>query len=138
MLYPTANQSLLLLVVALIGFGCGFVYNLATLCTYLCAKKVFAKQLFFFFATIFSFFIYFLTNLHLNYGLFRIFPIIEFLTFLILEIFTLGKLWTKWLDAWYDKVMAKRQTEKPLPDEKDHKRKIWKKKRQANSKKSLP
>ena len=60
MLYPTANQSLLLLVVALIGFGCGFVYNLATLCTYLCAKKVFAKQLFSLFChNIFLFYIFF-------------------------------------------------------------------------------
>lgn len=104
MLYPTQNQTLLILVIALIGFGCGLLFNFAYLLSCFFKRNKFFTQVFYFISTILSGIILFFVNLNLNYGEFRIFVLIEFLFFLLLEMFTIGKLWTKTIDKCYNQI----------------------------------
>ena len=104
MLYPTFNQPLLLLCIAIAGFLCGLIFDAANFLLFAVKKKKFLSQLLYFFAIIISSFVLFFVNLKINYGQFRLFTLFEFITFLLIERFTLGILWTKALDKCYNKL----------------------------------
>ncbi len=103
MLYPTFNQTLLLLVVAAAGLISGLLFDLANFLIVPFKNKTAIKQVLYFFAILLSFGGLFFVNLIFNLGQFRIFVLIEFVFFLLLERFTLGILWTKAVEKCYNK-----------------------------------
>ena len=118
MLYPTFNQPMLILFVALSGLFAGLLFDISNFIIFPLKKKKIASQILHFVAVILGFGILFLVNLKFNYGQFRIFVLIEFLFILSIERFTLGILWTKALEKCYNNL---RKVKFP-----------WKKKTKAN------
>lgn len=84
MLYPTLNQPLVMLVMFFVGFASGFLFDFAFLLKK--SLKLKATNIFFdFLACIFSFVIFFVTNLYINYGQFRIYVVVIFIIACLLQ-----------------------------------------------------
>lgn len=103
MLYETLNQPLIITAIFFTGILCALFFDFASLVYYLCNKNKVVKQIADFFAAILSFFILFLVNLSVNFGKFRIYIILVFLIGFTIQRFTIGKLWTKFLEKCYIK-----------------------------------
>ena len=85
MLYPTLNQPLVMLVMLFVGFASGFLFDFAFLLKK-SLKDLKATNIFFdFLACIFSFVIFFVTNLYINYGQFRIYVVVVFIIACLLQ-----------------------------------------------------
>ena len=85
MLYPTLNQPLVMLVMFFVGFASGFLFDFAFLLKK-SLKDLKATNIFFdFLACIFSFVIFFVTNLYINYGQFRIYVVVVFIIACLLQ-----------------------------------------------------
>lgn len=85
MLYPTLNQPLVMLVMFFVGFASGFLFDFAFLLKK-SLKDLKATNIFFdFLACIFSFVIFFVTNLYINYGQFRIYVVVIFFIACLLQ-----------------------------------------------------
>ncbi len=104
MLFPTFNQPLLLLCLAIAGFLCGLFFDAANFLIFPVKKKKVISQILYFFAIIISSIVLFFVNLKINFGQFRLFTLLEFITFLLIERFTIGFLWTKVLEKCYNKL----------------------------------
>lgn len=102
MLYPTFNQPILILFVALSGFASGLIFDLANFFLFPLKKQKWLKEILYFFSVLIAFVCLYFINLEINYGEFRLFTLIEFVFFLLLERFTLGFLWTKALSKCYN------------------------------------
>ena len=79
MLYPTLNQPIVMLVIFFAGFTSGFLFDFALLLKKGLNNIKLVNVFFDFLACIFSFVIYFVTNLYINYGQFRIYVVILFI-----------------------------------------------------------
>ena len=85
MLYPTLNQPIVMLVMFFVGFASGFLFDFAFLLKK-SLKDLKATNIFFdFLACIFSFVIFFVTNLYINYGQFRIYVVVIFIIACLLQ-----------------------------------------------------
>lgn len=85
MLYPTINQPIVMLVMFFVGFASGFLFDFAFLLKK-SLKDLKATNIFFdFLACIFSFVIFFVTNLYINYGQFRIYVVVIFIIACLLQ-----------------------------------------------------
>ncbi len=104
MLYETLGQPFIILSIVLVGIFAGLIFELSKLITFLCNKNKIVGQIGYFLSTTISFLLLFIVNLQVNYGRFRIYILIVFSISLFLERATLGKLWTKLLDKWYNKL----------------------------------
>lgn len=107
MLYPTINQPYVILIIFLVGFASGILFDIANILSKLSNDK-FAKVLFDFLAVIFSFFILFYSNLHINYGQFRFYIVAIFLLAIMIERFISKILWTKCIKKCYNKLKEKK------------------------------
>jgi len=92
MLYPTLNQPYVFFVILLAGLVSGFLFDLSNFLNIFFNRNKVTKQILYFLATISSAFLLVLCNILCNYGIFRIFIILTFLTAFILQRFTLGSL----------------------------------------------
>ena len=108
MLYPTLNQPLVLLIIFLVGFVCGCIFDLARILSTL-AGDIWAKHILDFFAIVISFSILFFSNLIFNLGQFRLYVLAIFLLSFALERFFSKILWTKVLSKWYSSITRKRE-----------------------------
>lgn len=102
MLYPTANQPLIIVVMLLTGFLCGIMFDSFRCLTYLSGGDKWSKHFFDFLATILSFVLLFFANLWTNYGQFRLFVVILFLLGFAIERIISKFLWTKLVIRWYN------------------------------------
>ena len=107
MLYPTANQSLMIFLVFISGVISGVLFDLAKMLTFLSGKDKASKNIFEFFATILSFAILFTINLKFNYGQFRLYVIAIFLASLFVEQFLFKVLWTKVIKKCYNNFVER-------------------------------
>ncbi len=94
-IFETLNEPKIFLFLIIFGFLCGFLFDICYLITFLCNENKIVKNILQFFATIICFFIVFLINLKLNYGVFRVYILISFFFAIFLERITLGKLFAK-------------------------------------------
>lgn len=80
MLYPTLSQPIVFLCLAAAGLVCGLLFEIKRF-----ISSFWFKHIFDFFMVIFSAGIFFVLNLHLNYGQFRFWTIFTFVLVIILE-----------------------------------------------------
>ena len=84
MLYDTLSQFPFLCLLFVAGFLCGFVFDLKKLLIK-DTKQIFLGNLFDFFAITTSFVLLFFINLKQHYGIFRLFPLVWFISSLAIE-----------------------------------------------------
>ena len=107
MLYPTLNQPIVMLVMFFVGFASGFLFDFAFLLKK-SLKDLKATNIFFdFLACIFSFVIFFVTNLYINYGQFRIYVVVVFIFACLLQ-----RVLSKQLIQSFKKMVAKQKRKK--------------------------
>lgn len=85
MLYPTLNQPAVILSILATGLLAGFIFDICKLLAKGCSKLKFASIFFDFLAVLFSFLLLLLVNLLVNYGQFRAYVVVIFLTAILLE-----------------------------------------------------
>ncbi len=97
MLYSTLNQPLVFCILFFSGGLCSVFFIFIKL-----FKKNFIKQIYSFFSIILSFVIFTIANLFANYGQFRFYTILSFLTGLTVFYFIFKFLWTKLCQKCYN------------------------------------
>ena len=107
MLYPTLNQPIVMLVMFFVGFASGFLFDFAFLLKK-SLKDLKATNIFFdFLACIFSFVIFFVTNLSINYGQFRIYVVVIFIIACLLQ-----RVLSNQIMQFFKKIVAKTKKKK--------------------------
>lgn len=107
MLYPTLNQPLVMLVMTFVGFASGFLFDFAILLKK-SLKDLKATNIFFdFLACIFSFIMFFVTNLYINYGQFRIYVVVIFIIACLLQ-----RVLSNQIMQFFKKIVAKTKKKK--------------------------
>lgn len=104
MLYPTLNQPLVLLILFVVGFASGLIFDVAKILTTLSGGDKWSRHIFDFVATVLVFIVLYFTNLNINLGQFRLYVPIVFLLSFALERFFSKILWTKLLSKWYTNI----------------------------------
>ena len=95
MLYETLNQPKLLIIFIIVGFGCGLVYDIGNFIKFLFNNKKIANVILDIIETSVVLSVVFIVNLNFNYGQIRLFPILIFLIFFVIERYTIGKIIAK-------------------------------------------
>ena len=95
MLYETLNQPKLLIIFIIVGFGCGLVYDIGNFIKFLFNNKKIANVILDILETSVVLSVVFIVNLNFNYGQIRLFPILIFLIFFVIERYTIGKIIAK-------------------------------------------
>ncbi|MBE7073507.1 MAG: hypothetical protein E7379_00170 [Clostridiales bacterium] len=108
LLYQSQNQPLIIVMISLAGVVSGFLFDFARILTLFFGKGKIAKHFFDFCATAVSVLVLFLTNLHFNYGRFRLYVLLIFIICFALQRFFISFLWTKLLKKWYSNIMQRR------------------------------
>lgn len=107
MLYPTLIQPIVMLVMFFVGFASGFLFDFAFLLKK-SLKDLKATNIFFdFLACIFSFVIFFVTNLYINYGQFRIYVVVIFIIACLLQ-----RVLSNQIMQFFKKIVAKTKKKK--------------------------
>lgn len=106
MLFETLSQPKLLVILFLIGFLSGFVFDIINFIKFACNNNKITNIIFDFIGTLIDFAILFLTNLEINYGELRFFAISIFFIGFSLQRFTLGKILAKFF-LWCYNVFIK-------------------------------
>lgn len=101
MLYETSSQSTTFLFLFFIGVLAGFIFDFAILINCFFKKNNITKHILYFLSTILIFFIFSKSNLLLNFGQIRFFCILAFMSGLLIERLTLGKMFAKLVDKCY-------------------------------------
>ncbi len=109
MLYEVLSQPITILSLLLTGMACGILFDAAHLILAFCNKNKVLRQILYFICTILSAFFVFYINLIVNYGRFRIYVLLVFSIGFALQKFTLGKLFTRFINLCYNKT-KERQT----------------------------
>lgn len=107
MLYDTLNQFSFFLILALLGFSCGFLFDLKKI-----IKNKTISNVFDFIFVVLCFTCLYIVNLKQHYGLFRMFPIVVFFVFLILQRFLSKKILAKFFQKCYNLIKKKHETKK--------------------------
>lgn len=107
MLYPTANQPLIIVVMFFTGFLSGIFFDIFRFLTYLSGGDKWSRNFFDFLSTIFSFAILFLANLWINYGQFRFYVVVIFFIGFFIERVISKILWTKLILKCYNTFKVK-------------------------------
>lgn len=102
MLYETVFQTKIFFFMLLIGFGCGFIYDVCFYIVFLCKNNKIVRVVFDFLGTLIIFAIFYFAVLKLDYGDFRAYHFFVFTAFLLLQRYTLGKIIAKLLDKCYN------------------------------------
>lgn len=112
MLYPTLSQPLVFLYLVLAGLVGGLVYELALIVAKICGNRTFAKQIMLFFATILCAGLFFVVNLSINYGEFRIYALLTYVFTILLEWIILGKFFAILSQKCYNIFNGRKQKKK--------------------------
>lgn len=112
MLYPTLSQPLVFLCLILAGLIGGLVYELALIVTKICGNGRFTKQIMLFVATIMCAVLFFVVNLSVNYGEFRIYALLTYVFTIILEWIILGKFFAILSQKCYNVLNGRKQKKK--------------------------
>lgn len=102
MLYETLFQPKVFLILLIIGFFTGFIFDLTALTNYFFNKNKISKQILLFLSAILSFVIFTESNLLINYGDIRFFPFLAFFGALFLQRLTFGKFLAKFMERCYN------------------------------------
>ena len=108
MLYETLAQPQIIFAILGCSVAGSLLFDLANGLTYLCNNNKIVRQVFYFLAMASSLIGLFYTNLAVNFGRSRIYVLCIFFAILLLEQFTLGKLWTKLIKKWYNRTKERR------------------------------
>lgn len=106
MLYETLNQPYIMLLFLLFGFLSGFIFDFNSFSKMFLRNKIF-QNISIFFCTIITIFIFYICNLSLNYGQFRIYLIICFLISFTLQRIIFNKIVAKLTKKCYDRLKNK-------------------------------
>lgn len=112
MLYPTLSQPLVFLYLFLAGLLGGAIYHIALIVAKICGNGKFLKQILLFLATIANAIMFFIVNLAINYGQFRIYAILTYICAIILEQITLGNLFAILSQKCYNIIDGRKQKKK--------------------------
>ena len=112
MLYPTVNQPIVIIAMFFTGLACGLIFEIFRFLTFLSGNDKISKNFFDFLAVIFSFALFFIVNLAVNYGQFRVYVILIFLIGFAVEEIILKILWTKLIEKCYTRIVTKVRTSK--------------------------
>ena len=104
MLYPTTNQPLMLLALAICGLVSGLIFDIFILLCNLLKSEKYISHFFDFVGVIFSFSLLFIVNLFLNFGEFRAYILPMFFVGFILQKLISKFLWTKVIKKCYNGV----------------------------------
>ena len=80
MLYDSLTQPKFILVLFLVGFACGFLFDARNMLLHSAKRKKILKNIFDFFLVLALFTCLYAINLLYHYGIFRMFPIFVFFT----------------------------------------------------------
>lgn len=111
MLYQTLSQPLVFLYLFLAGVAGGLVFELFLLFSKFFKHKA-VKQSLYFIATIFNALIFFAVNLSVNYGQFRVYALLTFVSAIILERLLLGKFFAIIFKRCYNILNGRKQKKK--------------------------
>ena len=112
MLYPTVNQPIVIIAMFFTGLACGLIFEIFRFLTFLSGNDKISKNFFDFLAVIFLFVLFFIVNLAVNYGQFRVYVILIFLIGFAVEEIILKILWTKLIEKCYTRIVTKVRTSK--------------------------
>lgn len=112
MLYPSLTQPAVFFVLLATGFCCGFFFDLAKLLACFFKNNKIVVHVFEFMATGLSFYLFYIANLHANYGLFRFFVVFAFLIGLTLQRLISIKFIAKLIKKFYNLKHGKQKKEK--------------------------
>lgn len=101
MLYPTLNQPLMFLLLVVVGFIGGVIFDIFNIITTMLGNDKYSHHFFNFLAVLVSFALLFIVNLKFNYGQFRLYVIAIFLAGFFLERVISKFLWTKLIKKCY-------------------------------------
>lgn len=90
LLYETLSQPVIFLIILLVGFACGLIFDARNYICFLCNKNKVVCHLTDFFAGLLSFAIFFLSIGKLNFGQLRVYLALGFAVGLIIERFSVG------------------------------------------------
>ena len=110
LLYETLSHPLIFLIMFSIGLASGLAFDLRTYVNFLFLNKKSFSILLDVFSTLIVFAIFFISNLHFNYGEFRFFVILAFFTGFTIQRLTLGIFVAKffsWCYTKFRKIMSK-------------------------------
>lgn len=112
MLYESLSQPFIFLILSGVGLFSGIIFDLKNIIYFLFKKNKIINQILLFFAIFLLFFIFYFTNLKVNYGEIRFFAIIAFfLSFSIERFFVLNFLANKTLGC-YNKIKEKQNAKR--------------------------
>ena len=112
MLYESLSQPIIFLFLCLSGFVSGFLFDLKNILSIYFKRNKIISQILSFFAVFLTFFMYFFTNLKINYGEFRFFSIIAFAISLLLQRFIIKNFLAKPVIKCYNKFKEKHNERK--------------------------
>ena len=111
MLYETLLQPQILFYISLLGFACGFLFDVKNFLMIFLRKKFFGHILDFVF-TLLCAFLLMLLILDIWFGQVRLWHILAYASSLAIQRFTLGKLLAKKLEVCYNSLSKKSKSKK--------------------------
>ena len=105
MLYESLSQPLIILCVFAVGIAAGMIFDVGKFVNYFFSRNKVSKQILLAICTVASALLLYFVNLKVNFGRFRFYILVLFTLALIVERFTIGKLWTKLLEKCYNKLV---------------------------------
>lgn len=129
LLYESISQPLNFLYILLIGFASGLIFDFFKYLNFLCNKNTITEKIFDFLSVAICGVVFFLAELHLNYGEFRFYLLFGFIVGILLERFSLGLFIAKICSYCYNKLTTvlnkiwKKKIKEELTNESDKKSK---------------
>lgn len=111
MLYPALSQPLVFLYLFLAGFAGGIIYEISLALAKIFKSNIF-KQLLLFISTVLCGVIFWIVNLHVNYGQFRFYALLTFICAIILERILVGKFFAILFQKCYNAFNGRKQKKK--------------------------
>lgn len=103
-LFETQNQFIVFLIIVLIGFICGFIFDANKYINFLCNKNKIVQIILDFLSVLMCAFVFFISCLHLNFGEFRFYILLGFIVGVLIQRTTLGIVIAKICKLCYDKL----------------------------------
>lgn len=104
MIYETLSQPIAIIILAIVGFIAGFLFDISKLLSFFCEKSKVALHIFQFISTLTAFIVYTYTNLLCYYGRVRFFSLFIFFGFLALQRLSLGNIFAIIMRKWYNHI----------------------------------
>lgn len=108
MLFQSLSQPIICLILSCVGLFSGIIFDLKNILLYFFKKNKILNQILLFFSVFFIIFIYFITNLKINYGEIRFFSFLVFFLSFATERFFVKNFLAKPIIKWYNRAKEKR------------------------------